>query len=381
MKIDEISDTTEENDFGKILRNLNNVPQPPEKYHKDLLDLEASTHWNLDIVRAISLHANPNLPWCSEANAQIVESIIRKRDIDQYLSIFIQDDFCTRLKKIEKLAQWGRGKQLALKPRLSFQEQNFDAIPLAQAWFLIGATKNEDKEVCKLILLLIIDSLQFDIPAKIQACKLLVHLKIHNTPSIMNLIEPLRQNLAKCLNHIPSITPEKDSLLLLTVSYPCIYRIDTEFGTDLNFIETIATILLSINYVIKYPMLSTFLLDQLRICISHIGISVLISISKIFYTLNQIITNIGILEQLPSIIQHALDVENDILQLESPLVYTFVYDLLGAYYILRKRVEIYNIDELADSIQRNLSSLRQLSIVCAKLSDFEDIQDSINKIT
>lgn len=379
MKIEEIPDTRDI-DYGKILRNLQNIPQPPENYHQDLMNLETSTLWNLDVVRAISLHANPNLTWCSDANAQIVESIVHKRKFDEYLHSFIQDDFCTRLKKIEKMAQWGKGKQLALKPRLSFQEQNFDAIPLAQAWFLIEVTKNGDKEVCKLILLLIIDTLQFDIPAKIQACKLLTHLKIDNTPSIMNLIAPLRQNLAKCLHHVPSITAEIYSLLLLSVAYPCIYRLDSEYGTDLNFIETIATILSSITHVIKYPKLATFLLDQLRICISHIGISTLISISKVFYTLNQIITNIGILEQLPSIILHALDVENDILQLESPMVYSFVYDLMGAYYILRVRVETYNIEGLHNSILRNIFSLKKLAISCDKLSDFEDIQDSINKI-
>ncbi|KAI5963412.1 hypothetical protein KGF57_001290 [Candida theae] len=380
MKIEEVPETSEAVDCAKVLRNLNNVPQSPETYYHDLVKLDSSTYWNLDVVRAISLHANPNLPWCSETNALIVESIVLKRDVNEYLDAFIQNDFCSRLKKIEKLAQWGKGKQSALKPRLSFQDEKFDAIPLSQAWFLINVTKNEDKEVCKLILLLIIDCLQFDIPAKIQACKVLEHLKILNTPSIRNLIQPLRGNLAKCLNHIPSITSESDSISLLSEAYPCIYRLDSEYGTDLNYIETIATILSSISHVTKYPKLVSFLLDQLRVCISRIGNSVLISISKIFYTLNQIITNIGILESSPSIIEHALDVENDILQLESPLVYSFVYDLLGAYYILKKRVETYNVEELSDHIQKNLASLRKLAIICDQLSDFEDIQDSINKI-
>ncbi|KAG5422278.1 hypothetical protein I9W82_001373 [Candida metapsilosis] len=380
MKIEEIPDRSETVDLAKILRNLKSIPQPPEKYYDDLVRLEVSTYWNLDVVRAISLHANPNLTWCSEANASLVESIILKKDVEQYLHIFIQDDFCSGLKKIEKMAQWGKSRQSALRPRLSFQDQQFDAIPLAQAWFLINVTKNEDKEVCKLILLLIIDSLQFDVGAKVQACKLLAELKIHNTPSIRNLIGPLRENLAKCLNHLPSITSETDSLLLLSVAYPCIYRLDSDYGTDLNYIETIAIVLSSITHVIKYPKLTHFLLDQLKICINRIGKSVLISISKILYTLNQIITNVGILESSAATIKHALDVENDILQLESPLIYTFVYDLSGAYYILQKRVETYDIDSLADPIQRNIASLRKLSILCDKLSHFEDIQDSINKI-
>ncbi|KAI5961295.1 hypothetical protein CANMA_003815 [Candida margitis] len=380
MKIEEIPTTAAEIGLEGILKSLKNIPQSPEKYQHDLRALEDSSYWNLDVVRAIALHANPNLAWCSEANASIVEAIVQTKDIDQYLYPFIQDDFCPRLKNIEKVAHWGRGKQSALKPRPSFQDQKFDASTLAQAWFLIDVTNNQDKEICKLTLLLIIDTLQFDIPAKIQACKLLEHLQIQDTPSIRNLIEPLQQNLAKCLNHIPSITPETDSFSLLSVAYPCIYRLDSEFGTDLNFIETIATILSSISHVVSYPKLASFLLDQLSVCISHIGITVLVSITKIFYTLNQIITNVGILEQSPSIIQHALEVENAIIQLESPLVYTFIYDLMGAYYILRKRVETYNIKGLSEDIQRNMSSLKQLSIFCDKLSEFEDIQDSINKI-
>ncbi|KAI3402872.2 hypothetical protein KGF56_004333 [Candida oxycetoniae] len=417
MLVEEVAEAAEvkgSKDIEKAVANLTSLHQPAERYYRDLQTIKSLHFINYEIVVALSFHSNPNLDWCSLENAQLVSSIIQANDLRPYLSEYVNQEFKPNLRKIENQVKSGLGRS-GLRPRLIFQDQKFDPVPLAQAWFLIEVTKNkknvrgekkddkdhnddgDDAEINLLVLLLLIDCFQFDIQGKIQACKVLAQLKIL-TPK---LVPQLRECLAKCLVHIPPVTPEEsESLPLLTVALPNLYRVDDEFGTNLNYIDTIATILSSLTYVTNYPKTMIFLLQQLSVCINRIGIDVLISVSKIFYILNQIITNYAMLDK-PEVVQTALKVENDILQVQSPLVYTFVFDLISAYAVLEKRIGNHKIEQVneqkekvnhkieqvneqkekvneqiekvKEQIEINLTSLKGLAKVCDKVSEFEDL--------
>ncbi|KAI5965151.1 uncharacterized protein KGF55_001371 [Candida pseudojiufengensis] len=380
MKIEELPDeyTNSSNDINKCFEKLKDLNHSSQYYHPYLLDLNNSTIiLNLQQIQILSLHSNPNLSWSSLENSQLVQAIISKNNITHLLPQYINNYFRPKLQEIEKLVKLSsKLQQSSLRPRLTFQDNKFDSIPLAQAWFLI--TFQNDSEIQLLSLLLIIDTLKFDIDTKIQACKLLEYLQskeIKLTPSIKNLINPLRTNLGKCLTHVPPITPDNESLNLLSIVYPCLYELDKKFGSNLNFIEIISQILTSLNYVHNYPNLMIFLLNQLSIVIKQIKLDVLISISKIFYTLNNIITNLNYLEQYPQIIKAALNVENDMLtSIDNPIIYSFVYDLIGAYGILLKRVSKYEINGFKDIIiSQNLKSLQELASKYDKLNEFNDL--------
>ncbi|CAK9439022.1 uncharacterized protein LODBEIA_P32460 [Lodderomyces beijingensis] len=370
MLIEEVPEVDTLKDVAKIVKSLSDLGQPPSRYHGDLLAIESAKIINYDVVKAISLHANPNLSWCSEANAQIVSSIIQSNNLQSYLTQFLNQEFRSNLKKVEKQAKSGLGgRRSGLRPKLTFQDQTFDPVPLAQAWFLIEVTKNKDREVNMLILLLLIDDFYFDTWGKIETCKVLQKLKLD---TLNSLVPQLRESLSKCLLHIPPVTPEDESLSLLQVAYPSLYRVDDEFGTNLNYIETIATIMSSMSYAANFEKTMCFLLEQLSICIKRIGVDVLISVSKIFYLLNQLITNIAMMERC-KVILAALRAQNEILQLESPLLYSFIFDLVGAYALLTKRVEKYKVADIQEQISVNRGSLRQLAVSCGKLSEFDEL--------
>ncbi|KAI5952486.1 hypothetical protein KGF54_003353 [Candida jiufengensis] len=377
MKIEELPDVNPNQDnIAENFDKLKELSHPSNHYTQALANLNDSLiNLNLQQLQILSLHSNPNLSWSSVQNSKLVISIIGKSNISSLLPQYINVYFRPKLLEIEKLVKLGQKKQSTLRPRLSFREQKFDPSILAQAWFLVSV-KN-DSEIQMLVLLLIIDTLKFDIDAKLQACKLLEYLQskeIQKVPSIQNLIGPLRQNLIKCLTHLPSITQEDESLKLLTIAYPCLYQVDRKFGNNLNFIEIIGQILSSIIYVNNYPEIVIFLLNQLSICIEEIKLDVLINISKIFYLLNNIITNINYLEQQPKIIIKAIDVVNEILSIDNPMIYTFVYDIIGAYGILLKRIKKYEIKSIDISlIQQSITNLKRLALKYDKLNEFDEL--------
>lgn len=377
MLIEEVPLTETDRDFNLVVESLHDLKHPALRYTKDLQSIESSTATgaisiNYELIKAISLHANPNLAWCSQQNSQIVQSIINKNDILQYITPFINQEFRPNLRKVEKQANSSKiGKLGGLRPHLSFfQDQKFDLVPLAQAWFLLEATGNKEREVNMLVLLLLIDDFHFGMQGQIQACHMVRKLKIL-TP---NLVPQLRECLKKCLLHIPPVTEETESLNILQVAFPCLYKVDDEYGNkSLNFIDTIASILKSLNYVVNHEKVMIFLLEQLQICVKSIGKDVLVSISKIFYMMNQIIVNFAMIEK-PNVILAALKLQSDVLQVESPLVYSFVYDLVGAYTVLLKRLLKYKVAAgIQEQIKMNLSQLEKLAEMSGKLDEFSNL--------
>ena len=272
-----------------------------------------------ELVHYLSLHANPNLPGSTPEN---VQQIMSSFDYHPYIPQLIRD-FKASLKKV---------KQKNLVEDLGV---------LSQAWFLIDYAYSQ--EICILSMLLVEDVLTtYSVSAKIQAFNLLSHLPELNQP----LIPQLRSAASKCLVHVPPITPLDESLRLLAQAYEWVYKLNT---TTTDFIETVATILSTINTPAR-----PFLLQQLSKYTRHLSTDVFISTSKIFYALNQILVS---LDATRNEIVTALTIQHDIINLNHPFIATYAYDFIGAWSILLKP----HPGKFSAQLQLNISSLQKLA--------------------
>lgn len=296
-------------------------------YHPLLKSIETTSSYEL--VLALSLHADPNLPWCSLENANLVKSIMSNFDYQPYIPQLIRH-FKSSLKRIQRTA---------LNKHILLGEENLGVI--SQAWFLVDYAYTQ--EICILAMLLVVDVLTtYSVPGKIQGFKLLSHLPELHHP----LLPQVRSAASKCLVHVPPITPIAHSLPLLEEAYHWVYKLNQ---TTPDYIQTIATILSTINTPAR-----PFLLQQLSKYTRRVSTDVFISTSKIFYALNNILVSLDI---TPEEVALALTIQNDIINLNHKFVLTYAYDFIGAWSILLRR----HPGKFADQLKRNISSLQKLA--------------------
>lgn len=311
--------------FSPIMDQLLDTSHEPGYYTPILSSLNESP--SFELIRALSYHADPYLPWCSQQNTQLVKSIMDTINYQQYIPNLIRE-FKSSLKKITKNG---------LNRMISIEKENL--IPLSQAWFLIDYA--HDDEITILVILLVIDVLGQSIPSKIQALDLLSHLPTLNK----SLIPQLKKSIAACLVHVPPITAEDQSLSLLQRAYSWINKLNE---TKIECIQTISTILSTINSPIR-----PFLLEQLSIFISRVSTDIFISTSKIFFTLNQLLVG---LDTTTGDIILLLKIQKQIIDLNHPFIATYAYDFIGAWTLLLRRED----DVIKRQIEQNVTSLKKL---------------------
>ncbi|CAI5758345.1 unnamed protein product [Candida verbasci] len=163
-------------------------------------------------------------------------------------------------------------------------------------------------------------------------------------PESLDFIEFLKpETILKCLTFVPPITEEDESIKILQKAYP-LARLHC------NHTEIISTILTSLNP--KYPIILNFSLDQLSL---YIDKNCLINLSKILYTLNNLMIH--------DIFTKPFEIQQQIIKLKIPIIYTYVYDFIGCWKICEKnghQIDYTNLKQLASSIN-NLDHFNKLS--------------------
>lgn len=387
-------------------------------YYRYLRLLRVSGFNVTSILPVISLHANPNLPWCCETNADIVTSIIEKcSSIQQYMPEFISTVYKDILKELHGDQTTRKSKATGgLRPRLGFnrirselnnQERNdkWKLYPraLAISWFLIDCATNDSSwkdQFWLLTLAFILNVMDdSDIPIKVQMCKILNHLVSHFKQldfkfwGVQNsgLMPEVIDGLKKCLVHIPSITPVKESRAILCEAYPCIREIQLIYGNKLDLIDILNShILSSLNHLLNsHDFESTapiieLLLENLDAVIDELSIELFVSMSKVMFMLNQIITNDRLLGTAPSVIIIALRCHQNILRQDFPIelstiLFTYHYDLMGSWFILVQRLRKYEMNDksLEYQVYENFKELKKLSSKCNKLEEFNETRTYI----
>lgn len=394
----------------------------------------------MDLVTLLSFHIHPKLPWTCEINARILENVIDDSEtlqnacqsgMSEYISTKVKPNLLV-LPNIKKQTLHGGPnikKQTlhgGLQPRLGYggakkeileedARRNWKGTPkvkvISMMWFLIYMAKKIDwfdnywTIVASFILNLGDDH---DPLIKYQACILLKFLmeklavrddSVHRF-NRSGLLDLFIEFCKKCLSHIPNITPEKHSLILLNEAYPCIIEllmlVSQKEGNKLAFIDLInSNILSAVTHMLsgtESPFkVIRFLIQQLSVIISiHLKEEILISISRINFTLNQLITNPYTLDsdQGLGLIHECLICQYSILNVfvelndtsSCSLVAAYKYDYLGSWLVLIKRLA--RLDEkqaarLGPQIIANFEALKHLTSICDEQEEYQGIIEEV----
>lgn len=220
------------------------------------------------------------------------------------------------------------------------------------------------------------------------------------------LIDLFIESCKTCLTYLPNLTPSDQSCYLLSIAYPTVVKLCVlNCKKEANFLSLVelinGNILSSVTHIhnrngpnSNYPLLS-LLFNQLEIIIKYyLKTNVLICLSRLNFTINQVMSNPDIFEQgIEGIncINSALNVQSSILQSFKllndreglKLILNYKYDFLAVWTILQKRlkhnlVKRSNVDILG-LCDLNCKLLIQLSKEC-QANEFQDLQTDLNQI-
>lgn len=376
----------------------------------------------LNTITLLSYHIHPHLPWTNEVNSTILQNVLSDQ-LQSSLQTIVSDFISTRIKpnllvlpKINKQPLHG-----GLQPRLGYGgakkeileedarrnwKQTSKIKVLSMMWFVISlARKSEWFDSNWSIIASFILNLgdDHDPLIKYQACLLLrllmeklserddpVHL-FHKS----GLLELFVEFCKKCLSHIPNITPENRSLLLLKEAYPCIIELLKISNERLAFIDLANNILSSITHMVSGTgspfTIIGFLVQQLTVVVTILEGDVLISISRINYSLSQLITNPYTLDsnQGRELIENCLKCQHTIIshfvhlndKSAALLVSSYKYDYIGSWLVLLKRtgrLDEKQAHKLNTWITTNFDILKQLTITCDEVKEFSEILATVN---
>lgn len=278
------------------------------------------------------------------------------------------------------------------------------------AWLgLVLMDKNEWQDSFGMLLISLILNVGDDYVSamKTQACYLLQLLleRLQDSSHPSNLLSRLGLHTLlldfckTCAHQIPSVTPISDSLELLAIAYPCMFQLVslTEKNTVLEFTEIInSNILSSISHLSHLsprtsPDTSNYrviclLIDQLSALVKHyLRLGVLVSLTRINFTLNQIIINPFIIED-PKYGQDLilrclqcqrtiLDIFNDAGDGEAAILITnYRYDLIGSWIVISRRIDqvaTENVAGFKENLGKCKLALEENLRRCDRLNDFE----------
>ena len=220
------------------------------------------------------------------------------------------------------------------------------------------------------------------------------------------LVDLLIESCKTCLTYLPNLTPSDQSFYLLSIAYPTVVKLCVlNCKKEANFLSLVelinGNILSSATHIhnsngpnSNYPLLS-LLFNQLDIIIKYyLKTNVLICLSRLNFTVNQVMSNPDIFEEGiegVNCIKSALNVQSSILQSFKllndreglKLILNYKYDFLAVWTILQKRlkhnlVEHSNVDVLG-LCDLNCKLLIQLSKNCQAI-EFENLQTDLKQI-
>ncbi|KAK6205677.1 uncharacterized protein RJT21DRAFT_17805 [Scheffersomyces amazonensis] len=380
-----------------------------------------------ELLELISFHINSYTPWSSTINGLIAESAMKLlvtqnskaiQAIQDFISEFINTKFNDNLLVISTNKQ----QQLhgGLNPRLGFGgvkrhlfeedirnawKSSSKVKALSMALFIIQyAEEMLFDSNWRLLITFILNVLDdSDVLLKYQASVILdiflERMKDHNKLNLIansGLLVVIQEATKKCLSYLPESTQEDISNKLLRLSYKnsSILILCTS-NQSLELVELISShILPSITQLMNNNTTKTLLLvlDELENIIHNsLKTDILLSLSKVVYSLNKIITNGDLLfwddgqEVALKVLKCQNSIFNHFIQLSDieafQLVSNYKFDFIGAWSILLKRssfLEEYHREPINGRVRVNLKQLNQITQGSNNHSDVDNIVQSLS---
>lgn len=217
------------------------------------------------------------------------------------------------------------------------------------------------------------------------------------------LVRVFWDSVEASLSFLPSLTPAVKSLRLLSVAYPTLSLlavlnkakpIDFVMILDKNILGLITHVHGRGNDEGAHEVLA-FLLEQIgNIVTHHIKASVLVCLSRLLFTLNQLIINPFLIDADNGlkVVNAALKGHKEILEAFLPaidleaskLVLLYKYDFIGSWAILGKRCVKFGVGDSQTKIlvKGNVELLRKIAEISASESDLEeDLRETCARVS
>jgi hypothetical protein len=368
-------------------------PQSPQSYQVTLSELKSHLDTSpddldLDTIEALSQHANPYLSWCSSEGAALVMEIVDTSCPGRKIDDFVEEKVVPRMQTLpssQKTTSAGYAAKRTLgglKPRLGFTqsepEPSTPETTYSMIYFCIscqhkGTWYSSRWSLVTSFVLKVLDNPSAVI--KIQGCRLLDHfLLFPQATSLLDrtgLRDLFSESTKVCLTYLPGLTPLDQSLPLLDIAYGVMFKLEGK--NVLKMLDLLSGILRAILSKINEPeiqnskyKLPILLLQKLKECLGTLEHRFVASLSRINYTINQVIVNPGATEHEmgAAMVSEAVKVQlfmistaesygNECLK----LVTSYKLDMLGAWAVALKR---FDDENLPKAIQEGYRRLKQL---------------------
>ncbi|CAH2354264.1 hypothetical protein CLIB1423_15S02256 [[Candida] railenensis] len=393
-----------------------------------------------ELVSAATLHVNPNLPWTSQENSKLAStyiSLVPQISIPTYIQKYLMPHLLAVSKSSfhPKISSTSGYKKSAgetnsnlggLKPVLGFSSTSSEeedlrrnwkhsnrVDSLSMVWYLIERIDSSDSEYWPLITSFILNVIEDHEPLfKTRGCQLL-HLLVnqqasHSFLTRSGLIDLFIESTKVSLSYLPNLTPEPISVYLLSEAYPSITKLlsikaqakSTSLDSaNLLFVSLVnENILQSIQHISgssSHKLTNLLLSNIIQVVKYHLGANVIICLSRILFSVNQIIVNPSTLETADisiglTSIKLGLLIHKCIIELfaeedhEGKLaLLQYKYDFLGAWSVLYLRLTKYIKDSeekshILSTTKNNVSILKEIS---ASAGEIEAFQSDLDKMT
>lgn len=342
---------------------------------------------SIEVLGAISQHSDPYLAWSDEKNVAIVVGIASHASA-QVMDAFVADSVVPRMKALppsQKTTPAGYAARRTLgglKPRLGFNESSLSKIDhdlLAMIYFCIscqniGSWYSSRWSIVTSFILKAMD--EPSASKKLQACQILCYFLLF--PDAWSLLqrtglhELFAESTKVCLTYVPGLTSMDESLALLDIAYDVMFQLQKESVQKmLDILLGILRSLVSkidepeVQKTYRFPIL---LLQKLRSCMEALGHSYVASLSRVNYTLQQVIVNPGVAEHhagdhlINQVIQvqiYMLETAQKYDQEGQQIVASYALDMVGAWIVAQRRAPALSVTQ---TIQKAFEMLKTLPI-------------------
>ena len=365
-------------------------PQSPQSYQATLSELKSHlettpVYFDLDTIEAISQHANPYLSWCSSEGAALVMEIVDSSCSGKNIDDFVEEKVVPRMQTLpssQKTTSAGYAAKRTLgglKPRLGFtqseQELSIPETTYSMIYFCIscqhkGTWYSSRWSLVTSFILKVLDDPSAVI--KIQGCHLLDHfLLFPQATSLLDrtgLRDLFSDSTKVCLSYLPGMTPLDQSLPLLDIAYVVMFKLE---GKNVHkMLDMLSGILRAILSKINEPeiqnsqyKLPILLLQKLKKCLGTLEHRFVASLSRVNYTLNQVIVNPGATEHEMGTFMVTEAVKVQLFMISTAesygneylnLVTSYKLDMLGAWAVALKRFDDENLRKVIQEGYRRL---------------------------
>ncbi|ODV80736.1 uncharacterized protein CANTADRAFT_37525, partial [Suhomyces tanzawaensis NRRL Y-17324] len=347
----------------------------------------------LDMIELCSYHINPNVPWSSPINSQLMVRVVQDKSTLQGILTHFEDYVVRITPNLLKFPAIKSGNTSisksstvnrlhgGLKPRLGYGGAKKEILEedirrnwknstkvkcLSMVWFMVCVFDEQLLERYWNIVTSFVLNLGDDHEPliKYQSMKLESYFldKVADSKHILvksGLLEVFIESNKKALTHTPPITPPNTSMLVLREAYSCLDCLLAIKGVSspviLDYTELVSIYILpSISNLLSrsekesfLPVIIILLTELQHLINNRLTFKVMLSVSRINFTLNQTITNPFILDHEHGLlaVRKCLQCQEAILdqiakteEQGKALLLAYKYDFIGSWAVLVKRL-------------------------------------------